>query len=186
MAHEQQEYAPQYSLQKRIRYAIVGAVCLTIWFALCHWWAFPQWREFAETAHCRTVLGISGISVILYVTFVGLPLVVAILLGAIIGPPALRSIRTRQYPPPGMKRLAKVRIRTGRKAIMSAVGELASIAVFLAIALWGGLHARQILKHASLRSGATCSAMHSEAPKAIASLDGEALRKGTLSAGDTR
>jgi len=186
MAREQQEYAPQYSQRERIRHAIVGVVCLSIFFAVWQGWALPQWSEFARTAHCRTVLGFSGSSVVLYVTFVGLPLAAAICFGAFMVPSALRSIRARQYPAPGRKVSRKVRIRTGWKAVVSASVELASVVVFVAIALWGNLQARQILEHAQPRSNATCSAVRSESPKANASRNGEALRIQPLSAGDTR
>lgn len=165
MTQEQEEYAPQYSLRERIRRAIVGVVCLSIFFAVWQWWALPEWSEFARTAHCRTVWGISGSSVVMYAIFVGAPLAIAISLGAITVPLALRSIRARQYPPPGKKVLGKVRIRTGRKALVSAVGDLAAIATFVAIAVWGSLQARELLGQAKPRNDATCSAVGSEPPK---------------------
>jgi hypothetical protein len=186
MEQDQHEYAPRYSLQERIKRAIVGVVCLSILFAVCKLWAFPQWREFAQTAHCRTVLGMSGSSVMLYFTFVALPLAVAIFVGATLLPSALRSIRARQYPPPGKKVLGKVRIRTGRRAIVSAAGDLASIAVFVALAVLGGLQVSAILGQSKAPRDAACSAVRSEPPKEIASLDGEAMHKGTLAAGEPR
>ncbi|WP_161829596.1 hypothetical protein [Steroidobacter agaridevorans] len=186
MEREQQEYAPRYSLRERIRHAIVGVGCVSIFFAFWQWWALPQWSEFARTAHCRTVLGFAGSSVMLYVVFVAVPLAIAISLGAFMVPAALRSIRARQYPPPGQKVHGKVRIRTGRIAVVSAAGDLALIAAFVGIALWGSQQPRQILEQAQPKRDATCSGVRSESPKAIASLDGEAMREGTLSAGDTR
>ena len=186
MAQEQQEYAPRYSLQERIKHAVVGVVCVSIFLAIWEWWALPQWIEFARTAHCRTVLGISGSRVALYGMFVGVPLTIAICLGAAIVPSALRSIRARQYPPPGKKVHGKVRIRTGRTAIVSAAGDLVLIGALVAIAVWGSLQVPQILGESKPRSDPNCFAVRSESPKANASLDGEAMRKETLSAGDTR
>lgn len=186
MKQEQQEYAPQYSQRERIRYAIIGVVCFSILFAVTEWWAFPQWRMFVQTAHCRTVLGVPGIDVMLYAVLVGVPLIAVLSVAAIIVPSALRSIRARQYPPPGQKMFAKVRVRTGRSAIMMGSSALTVVALLPAIPLWGGLQAREILARANPPSDATCPAVHSESPKANASLDGEAMHKETFSAGHTR
>jgi hypothetical protein len=138
---QEPEYAPQYSMRERWRFAAICIACYAALWVIFEWWASPQLRMFSQTAHCRTVLGISGSTVLMYGMFVGLPLMAAVSVGAFLIPNAVRSIRTRQHPPPGQKVLRRVKILSGRGAVVRASVELGLVAALVAIAAWGGFMA---------------------------------------------
>lgn len=150
------EYAPQYTMRERWRCVAIVAVCFAVMWAMREWWPFPQLQVFAQTAHCRTVLGMPGRSVVLYGVFLGMPLAAAMSMGAIIVPPALRSIRTRRYPPLGKKVLGRVKVQTGRTAVLSAATDLVLAAALFAIAIWGGLKAAELTKDFKSVDGGSC------------------------------
>lgn len=153
---QEPEYAPQYPMRERVKYAVLGVGFAAVVIGTFEVWLFPLWSAFVKTAHCRTVLGIAGTAVVMYVTFVGIPLGAAITSGAFIVPLALRSIRARHYPPPGQKVLGKVRIQTGRRAVLSAATNLALVGALVALGVWGSFQARKILEDAKPPDRRSC------------------------------
>lgn len=158
---QEPEYAPQYPMRERlVRVAIIlvfaGAVIAT-----CRLWLFPLWAEFAKTAHCRTVFGIAGGAVVMYVAFVAVPLGAGVSIGAFLIPSSLRCIRARHFPEPGKRMLGRVRVRKGRAAVVAAGGNLAMVAALFAIAIWGVFAATDVLQHAKPPDRRTCAGYHS-------------------------
>lgn len=155
---QQPEYAPQYSFRERVRYAIFAVLCAGAVIAIFEWWLLPEWAEFAKSAHCRTLFGIPGTAVVMYGTFVGLPLVAGLTIGPFIVPSSLRCIRARHYPEPGKKVLGRIKVRTGRAAIVRAGADLAMLATLFALAIWGGFAATDILRYVKPRDQRICAA----------------------------
>lgn len=160
---QEPEYAPQYPLRERLRFAAFAVVLAGAVIGIFEWWLFPQWAEFAKTAHCRTVFGIAGSAVVMYVSFVFVPLGAGISLGVFLIPSSLRCIRARRYPEPGKKVLGRVRVRTGRRAVVAASTDVAMVAALFAIGIWGVFAATDILEHAKPRDQRTCDSIETHA-----------------------
>lgn len=159
------EYAPQYSQQERLRHAAIAIVVGAVVWVVGQWWAFPALKEFVQTAHCRTVLGIPGTTALTYGIFVGLPLVVAMTIAIVTVPGALRALKSQQYPPPGAKTYRPVKVQRGRQAkkLVSMVLSLPVAVIFLA--LWGRIQAAELTRSVkSPSSYAECRAPRIEPP----------------------
>jgi hypothetical protein len=167
MEHEP-EYAPQYSMRERLHHALVGVACGAIVVAVCEWWAFPEFRAFAETAHCRTVLGLPGTTVLMFGIFVGLPLAAAVSIALFVVPLTMRSLRAQQYPPPGWKTHTQVKVRRGRQAQVSAVTLMLVPILLACIALWGGIQASRITSSPKPSSAYPDCETHLERASALA------------------
>lgn len=131
------QYAPQYTRAERLRKVVpMGALALLAIFLL-HTFFFPWFNEFSANAHCRSLWGISGTTVVFYSALVLVPILVFIFVALSIVPRALKILASGQYPPPGEKTYHLTRIRTGLAAQAIAWGILAlTFACFIFIA-WG-------------------------------------------------
>lgn len=141
---QESEYAPQYSTRERRRRALIGIACIAVFWVIWTYWGLPRLQLFTQTAHCRTVFGLPGFTVLMHGLFVGLPLVIAASLGWVVMPHAVKCIRSRRYPAPGRKVTRKTKIQTGRRAVLSAVMEIAMIGSFVIISVWGGFQASEL------------------------------------------
>jgi hypothetical protein len=146
---EEPEYAPTYTREERVKYGLITfGVALAVIF-VCNFVLFPRLLMLINHVECQTVYGVSGVAVVMWSVFVGLPLSGAILVGAFIVPRAIAAIRAQQYPAPGRKVLRQVRIRRGRAAVLLGCYELALIPFFVALALWGSFQAESISRLAA-------------------------------------
>src|SRR4051812_28081857 len=143
------EYAPTYSREERIRNALIGfGIACAVVFA-CNFVLFPKLLMLVDHVECQTVFGMSGVALVLWMVFVGLPLASAISLGAFVVPRAVAAIRARQYPAPGRKVNRPMLIRRGRPAVLHGWFELSFIGFFVAIAVWGAFQAAAISRQAA-------------------------------------
>jgi hypothetical protein len=141
---EEPEYAPEYSREERVRHVLLGfGIGLVVIFA-CNFVLFPRLLMLAHHGDCQTVFGMSGVTLVLSIVFVGIPLAIAASLGAFVVPRAVGAIRARQYPASGRKVSGKVRIRRGSVAVLLGCFDLAYITLFVAIAIWGSFQAASI------------------------------------------
>jgi hypothetical protein len=131
------EFAETYSRGERIRFVLAGAVLGALGLAVWQLWMLPWIAEFADTAPCRTVFGVSGTTVLWFGLFVGLPLLFAVLFAIGFGRPGLAILREHQYPPRGVKVIHPVRIRRGAAARWIGYLHMLACTPFIAIALWG-------------------------------------------------
>jgi hypothetical protein len=137
MPPEVTEYAPQYTRQERIRQVLWMLPVAAFVLLGFKYGIESRYKDFVDHVNCRTVLGVSGVRVLFYGLFVGLPLLIAATVGPFIILPALAGIRARQYPAPGRKVRGQVKIRRGRAAVVRAWLEIAAVGLFVLIALWG-------------------------------------------------
>lgn len=135
--NELPEFAEEHSLPDKIRliviYLATGAAAVFVGKT----WLLPAIHEFTITAHCREVLGFSGLSVLFYGLFVAMPLTVALLVGLTMGRHGYRVLRNGQLPPIGEKVFRPTRIERGRKAKLIGYAQMYSFLLPLAIAVWG-------------------------------------------------
>ena len=142
-------HAEEYTRKERIRIGASIALPGVGLLVASQLWLFPAIKEFASTAHCRTVWGISGTSILFYGSFVGLPLFVAVITSVTLGWRGVKVLRHHQVPPPGEKVFRPTPIRRGKAAQLIGLLHLFAATPFLCIGFWGYLQARDILNEFS-------------------------------------
>ena len=162
--NELPEFAEEHSLPDKIRllviYLAVGAAAVFAAKA----WLFPAIREFAGSAHCREVLGFSGVSVLFYGLFVAMPLSLALVVGLTMGRRGYRILRDGQMPPIGEKVFRPTRIERGRKAKWMGYAQRYSFLWLLAIAVWGFPQAARLIASLPPDVARDCPAEESSVP----------------------
>ncbi|MDX1588130.1 MAG: hypothetical protein R3296_04265 [Oleiphilaceae bacterium] len=140
-----EEYAPQYS-EKQKRLLVFVMVTLSALLILgVQTLLFPQLMAFASVAHCYEILGVEGPRLLLYGIFTGLPLLLALTLGAWFSWRGLRIVRHRQTPLPGEKVFQTRPIVFGDRAVRLGWLHHLPMVLLLAFALWGAFQAEGIL-----------------------------------------
>ena len=86
-------------IQKDILIFLLGVLFLII----NEKWYLPFLNWYVDTVHCYTPFGYSGISVMWYSLFVGIPLFCAFIIGIVTVPIGYKGIIHKQFPPKGMK-----------------------------------------------------------------------------------
>jgi hypothetical protein len=142
---EQPELAEEYSRTEKIRVVVLYLAASAAMVLISKLWLFPAIREFAASAHCREVLGISGVAVLFYGILVGMPVGVALIVGLALGQRGYRVVRDGQLPPVGEKVFRPTRITRGKKALLAGIARMLLPLVFVALAVWGVPQARQML-----------------------------------------
>src|SRR5690625_7946931 len=95
---KQDEYAEEYSKRERIRFAAIAAAILLPLIVLTQAWLFPALREFVDKSYCYQVMGVSGTALLLYGLFVGMPLLVAAVIGLLLALRGFRGLVSRCRP----------------------------------------------------------------------------------------
>lgn len=139
------EFAEEYSLPDKVRLLAIYLTVAAAAVFVAKSWLLPAIHQFSGSAHCREVLGFSGVSVLFYGLFVGMPLSLALLVGLIMGRRGHRILRDGQMPPIGEKVFRPTRIERGRKARWIGYTQKYSFLLLLAIAVWGFPQAAQLI-----------------------------------------
>ncbi|AGH80853.1 hypothetical protein PCNPT3_04555 [Psychromonas sp. CNPT3] len=100
-------------------------------------WYLPFINGYVDTAHCHTLLGYSGISVMWYSIFVGLPLFIALMIGIVSVPIGYKGFIEKQFPPKGMKVYKPTKILRGWKANVKSMLHLLFPACLILFSVWG-------------------------------------------------
>jgi hypothetical protein len=100
-------------------------------------WVFPFIGWYADHAHCYNPLGYSGLLLLWYFIFVGIPLVCALLVGFFSFPTGLKGLIDKQFPPKGVKVYKPTKIIRGNKAKFKSIGHVLVPFIFIAIGVWG-------------------------------------------------
>lgn len=131
------EYAEEFTKGDKLR-RILLAMLLGLFIMITHnKWVFPFISWYADTAHCHTPLGYSGISVLWYSLFVGLPLLCAFIIGVVTVPVGYRGIIQKQFPPKGMKVYKPTKILRGWKGHLKSVLHLLIPTLLILLSIWG-------------------------------------------------
>lgn len=154
------EYAPEYSLAERVRFAVFGLAAGALVVAVCQLWLFPQLREFSTSAHCRSVFGFSGTAVLFHGVFVGLPLLAALLVGVLVGRRGVKVLRQGRLPPSGEKVFRRTPVIRGVKAKAIGYVQLIAAVPLLGLAIWGTFEARALVDQFHRQPAPLCRAPH--------------------------
>lgn len=155
------EFAPRYTTAESIRIVVVGALAGAAVLTLGQGWLFPWLKEFARTAHCRTVWGMDGLTVLWYGLFVGLPLHVGLLVLATLGWRGYKILRDGQFPALNEKVARPTRIRRGTAAQWIGCLHLCICIPLFALSVWGWFVAAEYAHHPIPASAyLTCTAQN--------------------------
>lgn len=140
------EFAPVYSAKERLhKLAVALPLALGIGAAF-KWWFLPLFGRFAANAHCQTVFGVPGETVLFYGLFVGFPILLALMVCAISIRSSIKAIRTRRYPPEGEKVFRRIRVRRGWPAVVIASVPMIMALYLVGLAVWGYGPATELIK----------------------------------------
>ncbi len=142
------EYAPEYSHAERAHIVALGTLASVVLIGVCQFWLFPWLHEFSESAHCRTVFGVSGTAVLFYGIFIGIPLHAALLVILLVGRRGFKVVREGRIPPAGEKVFRPTRIIRGVRAKLLGYVQLFAAVPLLCIVAWGAFQAESSVKQA--------------------------------------
>src|SRR5690554_1558512 len=152
------EYAELYSFRERLRLVLMGVALAGVVMLWWSQWALPRWEAFVEQAPCTELWGLSGVAVVYYSLFVGMPLLFALVAAILLGRRGYRILRDRQVPYRGEKVFRPTRIRRGRRAVLIGWAHLLAPALFVALAIWGAPKAQALAEASEAeRDGAACA-----------------------------
>lgn len=151
-ANLMQQYAPLYSTRERVRLLLITLAWAVPLIAATQLLFLPWLRGYAALAHCQDYGTFSGIQALFYGVCVGLPLLFAATLLAVMGNRSLKIIRTGQYPLPDEKVMRPTPYRYGFRARLMGYIPLVLIAAMLALGVYGYGVANQIIERIPLVS----------------------------------
>jgi hypothetical protein len=140
------EFAPLYSTRERVALALKMLAVAAPIYIVGFYWLFPWLQDYFETANCDRFGAVSGLELLLYGLFVGMPLSMALLFWLIEGSNCLRVWRLGQSPLPGEKVFRKTRYRYGAAARIRPMVIFALIAILVGVAIRGGFVARELAR----------------------------------------
>jgi len=142
-----EEFAEEYTFKERLRLVLIGLAVGGVLLFGWKGWVLPRWAEFAQTAHCYEFRGLSGTAVVFYTLFVGLPVFLALCAMLLFSRRGLKILRDRQFPYKGEKVFRPTKIKRGRAASIIGWQHILAPLVFVAIAIWGGFQARELVRN---------------------------------------
>jgi hypothetical protein len=142
--HNDPEFAEEYTSAERARFVAVGVAVGAAIVVAGKLWFFPWLGQFVASAPCRSVLGISGLAVLFYGLFVGLPLSSAILVSATVGRRGYKILKGNRVPPVGEKVFRTTRIERGAKATVFGYAHVLACTPLIALAIWGYFQAGEL------------------------------------------
>jgi hypothetical protein len=139
------EFAPLYSTRERILMACkLLAVAAPVYLA-GYYWLFPRLERYAQIANCDYFGRFSGLELLVYGVFSGIPLSMALLVWLIDGSRSIRVWKLGQSPLPGEKVLRKTRYRYGAAARLRPVAVFALVVLLISAAVLGGFKGRELV-----------------------------------------
>lgn len=130
------EYAPMYSKSERKIILIKGFSFLVPAYVFMEYWFFPKMTEYASEANCHIYGAFTGVHVVFYGTFVGIPLLSFFMLSPLLIN-TIKVLKVGQYPLPGEKVMQLTKYRYGILARLQASLGAILVCSFLVIAIWG-------------------------------------------------
>jgi len=131
------EYAEEFSKPEKFKRIFLFLLLGILVFIINEKWYLPFINWYTETVHCHTPLGYSGISVMWYSLFVGLPLFCALIIGVVTVPIGYKGVIHQQFPPKGMKVYKPTKILRGWKGNVKSIFHLLIPTFLILFAVWG-------------------------------------------------
>lgn len=114
--NSENEYAPQFS-QKEYHHWILKNVLVVLTVCLItYFWLLPLMLEWLSVIHCREVLGMQGSVFLLYAKYLGVPAIIAVIMGSVLSWQGVQVYQQAQLPLRDVKVFRKTRIIRGKQA----------------------------------------------------------------------
>lgn len=135
------EYAPEYTNSERVAFLLKQMAWFIPLYALTEFWVFDAMADYADHANCYFYGSISGVHLLMYGLFAGLPLALAAIVFIFEGRRSIAIIKRGQNPLPGEKVFKKTAYKYGNKAKIQPVAILCSVSLLVVFSLWGAVQA---------------------------------------------
>ena len=139
------EYTEVYTKREKIYRILIYITIAAIIILPCEKWFFPWLSWFASTAHCHELWGVSGIKLLWYGLFVGIPFVFIFPYGVYGLFRGHKIIKQKQVPLNGEKYFNKVKISKGKSAILQGYAHYIILPFAIIFMLWGYSTANDML-----------------------------------------
>lgn len=131
------EYAEEYSKPEKYKRIILALLLGVLGLIVNEKWYLPFINWYADTVHCHTPFGYSGISVMWYSVLVGLPILCALIIGPFVLPQGIKGLIDKQFPPIGYKVFTPTKIVKGWKSKFKSIILVSSPVCLLLFSVWG-------------------------------------------------
>ncbi len=137
---------PLYTKEEKIKCVVKHALWLIPFVIIMQFWGFPYIEEYSATAYCKNYGAFTGLHVVFYGLFIGLPLLSALVYFYFIGRRSLKIIKAGQDPLPNEKVFTKTEYVYGRKAKFKAYAMLGILLFFIGLSIQGYFWAKDIIE----------------------------------------
>jgi len=152
-------YATEYTRKERTMFVLKHLIWVLPLFAVTKFWFLPWLEGYAEVAHCYNYGEFTGIHVVFYGLFVGLPLLSAIILFIGEGPRSIKVIQLGQSPLPNEKVFTPTKYKYGVKAKIKPYIFFAILVFLLGLSVRGVFWANDIIALSSGKELPQCQSL---------------------------
>jgi hypothetical protein len=155
------EYAPEYTTKERINIILKTLVWAGPLVAAFKFWFFPWFKQYSANAHCYQYGSFTGLHIIFYGIFIGLPLLTACMILIIGGKRSINIIKLGQFPLPSEKVLKPTKYIYGTQAKLKAYLFFALLLFALGLSVQGYFWAQPLISKISSADLSKCSSLQS-------------------------
>lgn len=137
-------YAPEYTKRERAIIVLKHVLWLVPLYAVTELWLFDWLSRYADNANCYQYGSITGVHLLMYGLFVGLPLSFAIIVLILEGRRSIKILKVGQNPLPEEKVFRKTKYKYGYKAKAQPVGLLSVVLLLVIFSVWGAMQAYKL------------------------------------------
>lgn len=152
------DYAPEYTTKERINIFLTVLAWGGPLVAALQFWFFPWLKQYSANAHCYQYGSFTGLHIIFYGLFIGLPLLMTCLLLILEGKRSINIIKLGQTPLPGEKVLAPTKYIYGTQAKLKAYLFFAIILFVMGLSVQGYFWAQPFITKISSADVSQCNA----------------------------
>ena len=137
-------FAPEYTKRERIVFVLKQMLWFLPLYAATELYFFDWLAEYSDNANCHFYGNITGVHLVMYGLFAGIPLFVAIIMAIFEGRRSIKIIKLGQNPLPGEKVFKKTEYKYGVKAKIQPIAIFCFISFFFVFSIWGSVQAYKI------------------------------------------
>ena len=139
------DYAPEYTTKERINIFLKTLAWAAPLVAALQFWFFPWLNQYVANAHCYQYGNFTGLHIIFYGLFIGLPLLMACMLLILEGKRSINIIKLGQSPLPSEKVLRPTKYIYGTQAKLKAYLFFAIMLLVLGLSVQGYFWAQPLI-----------------------------------------
>lgn len=157
-------YAPEYTTKERINIILKALAWAVPLFATLKFWFFPWLKQYSANAHCYQYGNFTGLHIIFYGLFIGLPLLMACMLLILEGKRSINIIKLGQSPLPGEKVLSPTKYIYGTQAKLKAYLFFAIMLLVLGLSVQGYFWVQPLIIKIPSIDVSKCNALTQHSP----------------------